>query len=69
MVASLDRKRLGAGSWVEQGTRSKAFSIRRQEEALAFAADAVCYGIGTPLATKSRVGRYLANIVDGKVQF
>ncbi len=29
IVASLDRKRLGADRWVEQGSRSEAFSMRR----------------------------------------
>jgi hypothetical protein len=46
IVASLDRKRLGAQFWAGAESRSEAFSIKEtRRKPLAFAADAVSYGI------------------------
>jgi hypothetical protein len=44
-VASLDRKRLGADSWVEGISMRGVFDEETRRKPLAFAADAVRYGI------------------------
>jgi hypothetical protein len=45
IVASLDRKRLGADSWVEGISMRGVFDEETRRKPLAFAADAVRYGI------------------------
>jgi hypothetical protein len=45
-VARLDRKRLGAQCWPKQYMPGRGgFDKQTRRKALAFAADAVCYGI------------------------
>ena len=55
---------------VERGTRSEVFSIRRLGGSRWRLRRTRCaMGLERQLAAKSRVGGYVANVVDGKVQF
>jgi hypothetical protein len=62
VVASLDRKRLGADSWGGAGSRSEAFSIRRLGGSRWRLRRTRCaMGFECQLAAKSRVGQAPAN--------
>jgi hypothetical protein len=47
----------------------RRFDNETRRKPLAFAADAVSYGIGTPVGRQVESWRYVANVVDGKMGF
>ncbi|SRR5713101_9956765 len=68
IVASLDRKRLGAGFWGEAGSRSEAFSMRRLGGSRWRLRRTRCaMGFEPQLVTESTTGRALAKRSGGGV--